>query len=191
MANLPGPWLAGRWRTRVLRVQAVLELPFALLAYLAVVAMLDGGLYRRLVRSVLLPLAAISFTFTFCLIELRLHNPWTQSDLYARWLAALGGAPGLWGCGGWRTRRRTGSPRSSVHRALGLVGLLVFFVGAAAVGAVVLVMYDVALLYNLGHLRIRLPDPGGGVLPGFPGGDSSARTPSPRRVAVSRCRVRV
>jgi hypothetical protein len=115
--------------------------------------MLDAALYRRLVHSALLPLAAISFTFTFCVIELRLYNPWTQSDLYARWLAA---AVVLLGWGARRLTHSEPPPTMSAPR-LGLFGLLVFFVGAAAAGAVVLVMYDAALLYNLGHLRSHLP----------------------------------
>jgi hypothetical protein len=49
---------------------------------------------------------------------------------------------------------------------IGLAGLLVFFLGAAAVGAVVLCMYDVALLYNLAHLPARGPVLAGGLLVG-------------------------
>lgn len=150
---LPERWLRGPLAYCILRVQAVLELPFALLAYLSVVAMLDATLYRWLVRSVLFPLAAISFTFTFCLIELRLYNPWTQSDLYARWLAAAALL------GWWGRRRLTDRDGPTALQAprLGLGGLLVFFVGAAAAGAVVLVLYDAALVYNLGHLHSHLP----------------------------------
>src|SRR4051812_30258142 len=99
--------------------------------------MLDLGLYRRLLRSALLPLAAVSFTFTFCLIELRLQNPFTVSDLYARWLAAAT-VLALWGVRRWRTPKDVAgltAPR------LGMLGLLVFFIGAAATGAVVLVLY--------------------------------------------------
>jgi len=161
-ANLPSTWLRGPLAYSVLRVQAVLELPFALLAYLAVVAMLDARLYRLLLRSALFPLAAVSFTFTFCLIELRLYNPWTQSDLRARWLAAAAVLL-LWGS--WRLRTRNEPARLAAPR-LGLPGLLIFFVGAAAAGAVVLVLYDVALLYNFGHLRARLPILGAGVVVG-------------------------
>ena len=85
-------------------------------------------------------------------LELRLHNPWTQSDLYARWLAALAMLLG-WGVQRLFTKQVPAELRAP---RLGFVGLLVFFVGAAAVGAVVLVLYDAALLYNLGHLRAHL-----------------------------------
>jgi hypothetical protein len=179
-ANLPGSWLRGPLSYSVLRVQAVLELPFALLAYLAVVAMLDADLYRRLVRSALLPLAAVSFTLTFCLIELRLHNPWTASDLRARWLAA--GVVLL----GWGARRLTTPTEAEQLSAprLGVAGLLRFFLGAAAMGAVVLVLYDVALLYNLGHLRARGPILAAGVLAGSLAGLARSRQESARASAA-------
>lgn len=158
-ASVPGALMRGPLAYSVLRVQAVLELPFALLAYLCVAALLDVELYRRLCRSALLPLAAIVFTFTFCLIELRLYNPWTQSDLWARWLAAA--AVILF----WAARRRSDpdDAASFTLPTLGISALLLFFIGAAAVGAVVLVFYDVALLYNLGHLPERLMILGAGV----------------------------
>jgi hypothetical protein len=53
----------------VLRVQAFLELPFVLLAFATVLRWLDAGLYRRGVRSPLLPLAAVSYTAVFCAVE--------------------------------------------------------------------------------------------------------------------------
>lgn len=152
-ASVPEALWHGPLAYSLLRVQAVLELPFALLAYLCVVALLDVELHRRLCRSAMLPLAAIVFTFTFCLIELRLYNPWTRSDVWARLIAAA--AVILW----WAARRRTdpGEAPGFTLPTLGISGLLLFFIGAAAVGAVVLVLYDVALLYNLGHLPERLP----------------------------------
>lgn len=180
-ANLPSRWLRGPLSYSLLRVQAALELPFALLAYLSVVAMLDVGLYRRLWRSALLPLAAISFTVTFCLIELRLYNPWTQSDLYARWLAAAVVI------GWWASRRRSGPWPPAAAPRPGLVALLRFFIGAAAVGAVVLVFYDVALLYNLAHLPERLPILGAGVGAGTLAAlwPVAAEAPAPDRTGAS------
>jgi hypothetical protein len=56
--------------------------------------------------------------------------------------------------------------------------VLRFFLGAAAVGALVLCMYDVALLYNIGHLGRRLPIVlaalGTGTLAAWPGGRAPA-----------------
>lgn len=180
-ANLPSRWLRGPLSYSLLRVQAVLELPFALLAYLSVVAMLDAGLYRRLWRSALLPLAVISFTFTFCLIELRLYNPWTQSDVCARWLAAAA-VIAL-----WAARRRSGRRQEAAAPTPGLATLLRLFLGAAAVGAVVLVLYDVALLYNLAHLPARLPILGAGVGVGTLAalGSLGEATPPPGRTRTS------
>jgi hypothetical protein len=65
-------WLADHWPApsllapTVLRVQAFLELPFVLLAFATVLRWLDAGLYRQVVRSPLLPLAAVSYTAVFC-----------------------------------------------------------------------------------------------------------------------------
>src|SRR5438067_2390810 len=56
----------GRWLApTVLRVQAFLELPFTLFAYLAVARMLGRELHLRLVRPPLLLLASASFSITF------------------------------------------------------------------------------------------------------------------------------
>src|SRR4051794_30770662 len=54
----------------VLRVQAFLELPFTIFAYLSVARMLGQDVQRRLVRPALLVLASISFSITFSLVEM-------------------------------------------------------------------------------------------------------------------------
>ncbi len=149
--HVPVAWLS----MAVLRAQAFLELPFALLAYLTVAYQLDRGLYRALVRSPLMALASASFTAAFCIVELQLHNPWTESDLAVRVVSAVVTPAWLvWAARGHRGKphfpARDGRPRT-------LLGLLAFFVGAAAVATIVLVMYDVTLLYNLAHLSKRLP----------------------------------
>ncbi|MCF6525017.1 hypothetical protein [Streptomyces sp. JJ36] len=66
----------------VLRVQAFLELPFVLLAFLSVLRWLDPGLYGRVLRApVLLWSASVAYTWVFCVVEWDLRNPYTEDDL--------------------------------------------------------------------------------------------------------------
>ncbi|MEV0666756.1 hypothetical protein ACIBI3_31665 [Actinomadura luteofluorescens] len=132
----------------VLRVQAFLELPLVLLAYVTVLRWLDRGLYRRLARSWLVWAASLSYTFVFCMVEWDLHNPYTADDiviracsavatpLLLRWLAA---------------QEDSGTDEPSFPQ------MLLFAASVWALGQVVLTVYDTALLYNLGHLGGRLP----------------------------------
>lgn len=136
----------------ILRVNAALELPFVITAYLAIAALLSPPLARALRRSALLPLALVIFTATFCLIEMRLWNPWTLSDLVWRW-AACGVGVVLWGLS-----RLVGEPAALPPIPGSAARLLVLFLGGGALAAGVLLLYDVTLLYNLGHLpRLALP----------------------------------
>jgi hypothetical protein len=128
----------------VLRVQAFLELPFVILAYLTVCRWFSPLAYRR-ARRLAFP-AAVTYTATFCLIEWSLHNPYTLDDIWIRIVAAV--VVPLWvAC------LPVDSPEFS-HR---LPGLLTFAVSTVALGVLVLVVYDTALLYNLGHLAAELP----------------------------------
>lgn len=148
LASLPG---AARWMSpSVLRVQAFLELPFTLFAYLSVARLLSSRVYLALTRLPVLALASLSFTAAFGLTELRLANPWTMDDLALRALACVV-VPFYvrW------SARRSAPPRD--EHARGVLGLLVFMVGASAIAAFVLVVYDVFLLYNLAHLRQLFP----------------------------------
>ncbi|MGW3768631.1 hypothetical protein [Actinomadura verrucosospora] len=132
----------------VLRVQAFLELPLVLLAYVTVLRWLDRGLYRRLAHSWLVWAASLSHTFVFCMVEWDLHNPYTADDivvracsavvtpLLLRWLAA---------------QEDSGADEPSFPQ------MLLFAGSVWALGQVVLTVYDTALLYNLGHLGGRLP----------------------------------
>ena len=130
----------------VLRVQAFLELPFTLFAYLAVARLLSGHVYRSLTRLPVLMLASLSFTSAFSLTELALANPWTSDDLFVRGVAcAVVPVYVAW------TARRHAPPVDD--RELGAFGLIVFLGGAGAIAILVLAVYDVFLLYNLGHLR--------------------------------------
>lgn len=134
----------------LLRVQAVLELPFTLCAYLSVCGLLGPGLVPALVRGPLFPAAALSFTVTFCLIEVRLWNPFTLSDLRARGLCCAAVLL-LWPVLRRAVRPVPFSPRS------GGAALLLGYAGAGAVCVLVLGLYDATLLYNLGHLPRHLP----------------------------------
>lgn len=119
---------------------AALELPFVMLAYLTVCRWYDAAVFRRVLRARWL--VAASYTAAFCLVELHFDNPYTADDLVVRVAAALVVPPLLARLGEGTTQ----SPR------------LGSFVGSAlALGALVLVAYDSALLYNLSHVPDLLP----------------------------------
>ena len=130
----------------VLRVQAALELPFVLLAYLTVAGWFDPALRRRLLALPPLSLAAASYTVAFGLIEWSLRNPYTIQDLWVRAAAAVLTVLLLRRSDGGRGRRVTGA-----------ADLVLFVVSAGALGYFVLVVYDTCLLYNLGDLGSYLP----------------------------------
>jgi hypothetical protein len=133
----------------VLRVQAFLELPFVLLAFATVMRWLDAELYRRIARSAVLPLASGSYTAVFCLVEWDLRNPYTADDLVVRSVSAVV-TPIVLGLCAARDRATTRTPAS-------VPGLLAFIGSLGALGVLVLVVYDTALLYSLGRLPERLP----------------------------------
>ncbi|MFF4348154.1 hypothetical protein [Streptomyces sp. NPDC001530] len=132
----------------VLRVQAFLELPFVLLAFATVVRWLDPGLYRRIARSALLPLAAVSYTVVFCVVEWDLRNPYTTDDIAIRAASAVL-TPLL--------IARMAARDSAETRPPTAFRLLLFIASLGALGVLVLVGYDTALLYNLGRLPGRTP----------------------------------
>jgi hypothetical protein len=136
----------GRWLApTVLRVQAFLELPFTIFAYLAVARLLGQDVQRRLVRLPLLIGASVSFSITFSLVEMSLPNPWTNDDLVLRALAAVVTPP-------WVLLATRLEGARDEERPSGVVGLFSFFAGAGAISYVVLACYDALLIYNLGHL---------------------------------------
>lgn len=137
-------WLADRfpapeWLSwTVLRSQALLELPFVLLAYLLVCRWFGADAYRRAVHARWA--VSTSYTVTFCLIEWSLYNPYTVGDIVLRVVAGVV------------------APVLVTRLAEGAAGPPAAFVASAvAVGVLVLVVYDSALLYNLGHLGGWLP----------------------------------
>jgi hypothetical protein len=124
----------------VLRVPALLELPFVVLAYLCVCRWLDPVRARVLTAPAVLWAACVAYSVVFGLVEWGLRNPYTTGDLILRAVscvvtAALAG----------RCELRAPAPASAVDVLLA-VG------SAAALGVLVLVVYDTALLYNLGHV---------------------------------------
>ncbi|MFI6939442.1 hypothetical protein ACIBI4_09235 [Streptomyces sp. NPDC050418] len=144
--RFPAPWLLA---PTALRVQAFLELPFVLLMFMTVVRWLDADLYRRVAASALLPLAAVSYTTVFCLVEWDLHNPYTTDDIVIRAASALV-TPLL-------LRHLARRDTSTARLPATVPGLLLLIARLGALGVLVLVVYDTALLYNLGRLDDRLP----------------------------------
>lgn len=140
-----GTWLS----PTLLRVQAFLELPFTMLAYLAVARILGRRLYATLCHPVVLALVALSFSVTFSLVELSLPNPYTHDDLLLR-AAACAVVPVYVAWIARAEARR--APAPTPEGPSGALGLLAFLAGAGAVSYVVLALYDAFLLYNLAHL---------------------------------------
>ncbi len=146
-AHLPAP---GLFAPTVLRVQAFLELPFVLSAYATVLHRLSPALLRAVLGSPALVWAtAASYTLVFGVVEGALRNPWTVQDVVIRVLSALLTAPLL-----LRAARRAPGP----ERRSDTLGLLRFAAELWAVGTLVMVVYDTALLYNLRHLPDRWPE---------------------------------
>jgi hypothetical protein len=167
---IPGEWFAigrqdpfvqlavhhvgdGRWLSpTLLRAQAFLELPFTMLAYLAVARLMGRQLYTTLCRPHVLALASLAFSVTFSLVELSLPNPYTNDDLVLRAAACLLTPMYI----AWISRaeaRRSNDPDGQAGSGpSGVLGVLVFLAGAGAISYVVLALYDAFLLYNLAHL---------------------------------------
>ncbi|HEY9476005.1 MAG TPA: hypothetical protein VIS06_19415 [Mycobacteriales bacterium] len=137
----------------VLRVQAFCELPFVIFAYLTVCRWLGPHVYRRVTAPWMLWLGCASYTVTFGLVEWSLRNPYILDDLALRAAAAVVVPVWVsWTCRNGDDRATADSPGTS-----GAMGLFAFVLSAAALGYLVLAVYDTALLYNLGHLASQLP----------------------------------
>ncbi len=137
------------WPWTVLHVQAGLELPFVLLAYLLVCRWSGEEVFARVLAARWL-LSGVS-TVTFCLIELDLANPWTPVDLVVRVASGIV-TPLL------LAQLAPGGTRPT--------GLVTLALSAGALGVLVLAVYDTATLYDLGHLAGWVPGAaaGGAVL---------------------------
>lgn len=166
---LPGGWFSMahqnsvvRWLARrsvagdlgvtTLRVQAALELPFVLAGYLSVLRWLDADLSWRVARSSMIWFASAAYTVVFCTIEWGLRNPDTIQDIVIRAISAVV-TPLLIR---WIAGRRAPDPDAR-SQPRSLLGLMVFGASVCALGYLVLVVYDTALLYNLGLLGASVP----------------------------------
>lgn len=138
-----GAWMAPSF----LRVQAALELPWAMTAYLMITALLHPPTARRIASGPLGVLAALSHTLVLSVVEVLLWNPWTEQDLALRVVGFLGTLPLL----RWIGRERSpAAPPSAVQ-------LLNFFIGLGAASGLVLGGNLIALLYNLAWLDELAP----------------------------------
>lgn len=126
----------------VMRVQAVLELPFALLAYLGVARLLDRAVARQIAAGPLGVLACVSYSVVLSAIEVLLWNRFTVDDLWLRGLACALTIPLL---------RLLAGP-AVPHDAPSIPRLLRLVLGLGGMALVVVVVNLVALLYNLGWL---------------------------------------
>ncbi|GAA1463625.1 hypothetical protein GCM10009619_42820 [Williamsia maris] len=159
------------WSWTVLHVQAALELPFVMLAYLLVCRWFGADVFGRVIAARWL--ISASFTTTFCLVEWDLHNPYTVTDIVIRVIAAVT-TPVL-------------MPLLSAGRP-GPPALWPFALSAAALGCIVLAVYDVATLYNLGHAISWSPLVGVAALALMGARLWARREAPPRPVAASAAR---
>ncbi len=140
----------------VLRVQAFLELPFTIYAYLAVARLLGRDVVRALTTWPVLLATSLSFSVTFSIVETMLPNPYTHDDLVLRALAAV--TVPLWVR--FTSRRDdayAAATRTTEGRPTSVIGILIFLLGAGSIALALLAAYDALLLYNLGHLARYAP----------------------------------
>ncbi|GIF08327.1 hypothetical protein [Actinoplanes siamensis] len=145
-------WLAEHWPAPellavcALRLPSLLELPLGMLGYLTVVNWLDPALFRRLTGTPVLALTSASYTVTFGLIELAMGTACTNQDLVLRAVSAVLTVLAL---------RRLSPRPAPAPRTAG--ELLVFAASAAALGYLILALYDSVLLYSLGKAGPHVP----------------------------------
>ena len=148
VAQVPAPQLLA---VTALRIPSLLELPFGLLAYLTVVSWLDPRRYRQLATPSVLAMACATYTVTFGLIEWQLHTRYTGQDLILRAISGVLCALALSWLGRHSpTAKDVGAPGTPAQ-------LLAFAASAAALGYLVLAIYDTAMLYSLGRVGAHLP----------------------------------
>jgi hypothetical protein len=147
-AVFPAPHLLA---PSVLRVQSFLELPFGILLYLVIVRWLDLGLYRRLGSGALLWAGCLSVSGVFCWVEWLLRSPWTTGDLWIRAVSTVVTPLAI--------ARLVGAAPVGAARGTqcSFRGWLAFLASAGALGVLVLVVYDTAMLYNLAYVGTAAP----------------------------------
>ncbi|MFI1991645.1 hypothetical protein [Actinoplanes sp. NPDC020271] len=151
-------WLTDHWPAPELLALSVfrlpsllLELPLGIFAYLTVLNWLDPRLYRRLSTTTVLASASASYTITFGLIEWAMGTTYTNQDLVLR---AVGGV--LTVLVARHATRRPSAP-SGVGAPRTAPELLAFAASTAALGYLILALYDSVLLYSLGKVGQHLP----------------------------------
>jgi hypothetical protein len=133
-----------------LRIPSLLELPFGMLTYLTVVNWLDPRRFRQLATPAVLGLASAAYTVTFSLIEWALPTPYRVQDIVLRGVTGVVCAFALPRLNrGPSAPEGTGAPRTAAE-------LIAFAASAAALGYLVLAMYDTVLLYSLGRVGSHL-----------------------------------
>lgn len=136
-------WLADAlpaWPWTVLHAQSAIELPFGMLAYLLVCRWFGAETFRRALHARWL--LSASYTVTFCLIEWELPSPYTMGDIVIRVVSGVV-TPLL------LPLLSEGAPTPP--------RLAPFVASVAALGCIVLAVYDTVTLYNLGHTVSWLP----------------------------------
>lgn len=131
-------WLA----PSAFRVQAVLELPFAVLAYLGVARLVDRGVARQIAAGPIGVMMCVSHTVVLCVIEELLRNRYTDQDLVLRGVGLVLTVPLL---------RALAGP-ALAPEAPSVWRLFWFVMGLAAMSVLTVGTNLVALLYNLGWL---------------------------------------
>ncbi|WP_345528055.1 hypothetical protein, partial [Actinoplanes utahensis] len=134
-----------------LRVPSLFELPLGMLAYLTVLNWLDPSLYRRLTSTTVIALMSASYSITFGLIEWELHTPYTVQNLALRLLSGIVTVFALRRLGRLPSAPQgSGAPRTAAE-------LLAFAASTAALGYLVLALYDTVLLYSMGRVGEHVP----------------------------------
>jgi hypothetical protein len=150
-------WLADHWPAppllalSAMRIPSLLELPFGILAYLTLLNWLDPRLYRRLTATPVLALTAASWSITFGLIEWALHTPYTWQNLALRAVSCVVTVVALRRL----VRLPSAPPAVAPPRTPG--ELFAYASSAAALGYLVLALYDSVLLSSLGKVAGHLP----------------------------------
>lgn len=142
-AHWPAPGLLA---FSALRLPSLFELPLGMLAVLTVVNWLDPSLYRRVTSVAVLALTSASYTITFGLIEWAMHTTYAVEDLVLRAVSGVLTVVALRGV----ARRRSAPSQVFAPRTTG--EFLAFAASTAALGFLILAMYDSVLLYSLGKV---------------------------------------
>jgi len=165
-----------------LRVNAVLETPFALAAAATAARYVSKPLHDLLLGPRIGSVTAIAFTAVLAAVSHAMQNPWTGQDIALRWVSCL------LVCGALLTVRRRGDLSAATAAVpTTLTAWVVAVLGAGFFVGVVLCVVWITLLYNLADLAWLWPF----VALGTAGALVAARAQSGGESAGARPRVRV